>query len=161
MIFFFFFLATPVACRSNPCHNRDPNHYSDNAWSLLHCTTGKLQGQWFYLSHGVAVKNKRNHNHMAYLLQCWGLGRPCYIILNYFFLIFIFFFLGPHLWHMEVPGLGVELEPQLQAYITVTTMPDPSRICDTCCSLRQHRILNPLSEARDQIGILMDIMSGP
>ena len=25
-----------------------------------------------------------------------------------------FFFLGPHLWYMEVPGIGVELELQLR-----------------------------------------------
>ena len=25
-------------------------------------------------------------------------------------IIIIFYFLGPHLWHMEVPGLGVESE---------------------------------------------------
>ena len=37
------------------------------------------------------------------------------------------FFLGPHLWHMEVPGLGVELELQLLAYTVVTW--DPSSIC--------------------------------
>ena len=26
------------------------------------------------------------------------------------FFLFFFFFLGPHLWHVEVPGLGVESE---------------------------------------------------
>ena len=31
---------------------------------------------------------------------------------------FSFFFLQPHLQHMEVPGLGVELELQLPAYTT-------------------------------------------
>ena len=30
----------------------------------------------------------------------------------------VFFFLGPHPWHMEAPGLGVALELQLQAYTT-------------------------------------------
>ena len=29
-----------------------------------------------------------------------------------------FFFLGPHLWHVEVPRLGVELELQLQLLAT-------------------------------------------
>ena len=38
----------------------------------------------------------------------------------------IFFFLGPHLQHMEVPGQGIESELQLQAYATGTAMPDPS-----------------------------------
>ena len=38
---------------------------------------------------------------------------------------FLFVFLGPHLWHMEVPRLGVESELQLLAYTTATAMPDP------------------------------------
>ena len=52
--------------------------------------------------------------------------------------------------HMEVPGLAVVLEPQLPAYTTATATPDLSRVCDLhcTCSLRQHGILNPLSEAR-------------
>ena len=33
---------------------------------------------------------------------------------------FSFVFLGPHLQHMEVPRLGVELELQLLAYTTAT-----------------------------------------
>ena len=58
---------------------------------------------------------------------------------------------------MEVPGLGAELELQLQAFATATAMPDLSHICDLHQSLQQHWILNPLSEARDQTCILMDI----
>ena len=46
---------------------------------------------------------------------------------------------------MEVPGLGVKLE----AYTTATATLDLSHICDLCCSWQQHRVLNPLSEARD------------
>ena len=35
--------------------------------------------------------------------------------------VFIYFaFLQPHLQHMEVPGLGVKLELQLQAYATAS-----------------------------------------
>ena len=45
-----------------------------------------------------------------------------------------FAFLGPHLWHLEVPRLGVESELQLP---------------------QQCRIFNPLSEARDGTHILM------
>ena len=33
-----------------------------------------------------------------------------------------------HLWHMEVPRLGIELELQLPAYTTATATPDPSHI---------------------------------
>ena len=38
---------------------------------------------------------------------------------------FSFFFLGPHLWHMEVPKLGIKSEPQLPAYVTAVATPDP------------------------------------
>ena len=67
-----------------------------------------------------------------------------------------FFFLGPHLQHMEVPRLGVESELQLQVYTTATAMQDLSCICDLPYSSQQHRILNPLREARDWIHIPMD-----
>ena len=52
------------------------------------------------------------------------------------FLWFFFFFssfLWPHLWHLEVPRLWVELELQLPAYTTAT--PDLSCICDRSCGL--------------------------
>ena len=65
---------------------------------------------------------------------------------------------------MEGPRLGVEFELQLPAYTTATATDtdtdtatlDPSCICDLHCSLWQHRILNPLSKARDRTCILMD-----
>ena len=37
-------------------------------------------------------------------------------------LFFFFISLGQHLWHMEVPRLGVESELQLLAYATATAM---------------------------------------
>ena len=39
------------------------------------------------------------------------------VVLFYIFLLFLKF-LGPHLWHMEVPRLGVKWEQQLLAYAT-------------------------------------------
>ena len=42
-------------------------------------------------------------------------------------------FLGPHLWHMEVPRLGVEWELQLPACATATQ--HLSRVCDNARSL--------------------------
>ena len=51
---------------------------------------------------------------------------------------------------MEVPKLGVELEPQLTAYTnTATATQDLNCICDLGCSPWQCQILNSLSEARD------------
>ena len=50
---------------------------------------------------------------------------------------------------MEVPRLGVELEPQAEAYTTATVTPDLSCLGDLPHSLRQRQIFNPLSKARD------------
>ena len=52
--------------------------------------------------------------------------------------------------------LGVESELQLLACATATAMPDPSHICDLHRSSQQRRILNPLSEAKDQTRIPTD-----
>ena len=73
-------------------------------------------------------------------------------------LFFFFFgFLGLNLQHMEVPRLGVESELPLPAYTTATaTAVPPSCVCDLHDSSWQHRILNPQSEARDRIRILID-----
>ena len=67
-----------------------------------------------------------------------------------------FFFLGPNLWHMEVPRPGVELELQLPAYTTATATPDQNHVFDLHDSSRQCWIFNPLSEARGQTCVLMD-----
>ena len=68
---------------------------------------------------------------------------------DYSFFFFFLGFLGPHLRHMEVPRLGVQLELQLPAYTTTTATSDPSRVCDLHHSSWQCRILNTLSKARD------------
>ena len=65
-------------------------------------------------------------------------------------LLLSFVFSGPHPQHMEVPRLGVELELQLPAYTTTAiAVLDLSCVCGLYHSSWQHRILNPLSEARD------------
>ena len=43
---------------------------------------------------------------------------------------FFFVFLGPYLYHVEVPRVGVKLELQLPAYTTATATWDPSHICN-------------------------------
>ena len=60
------------------------------------------------------------------------------------------------MWHMEVPGLGVELELQRPAYTTATATQALSRICNPHYSSRLRHILNPPGEARNQAHILMD-----
>ena len=66
-------------------------------------------------------------------------------------LMFFSFFLWLHLQHMEIPGLGIESELQLQTYTTAMVTLDPSPICHLHLSLQQCQILNPLQEARDWI----------
>ena len=70
------------------------------------------------------------------------------------FLWLVLSFLGLHSQHVEVPGLGVELELQLPAYTTATATQDLHHICNRHHSSWQD--LNPLSKAKDQIHILMD-----
>ena len=72
--------------------------------------------------------------------------------LNKTLFFFGFCFLGPHQRHMEVPRLEVKSELQLWAYTTTMATGD---LRDLHQSSRQHRILNPLREARDQSRILM------
>ena len=63
-----------------------------------------------------------------------------------------FFFLrilGLHLWHMEVPRLGVGSELQVLVYTTAIARPNWSCICDLHHNSQQCQIFNPLSEARD------------
>ena len=54
-----------------------------------------------------------------------------------------FVFLGLHLWHMNVPRIGVKSELQLLAYAAATAMPDPSCVCDLHHNSRQCRSLTP------------------
>ena len=80
--------------------------------------------------------------------------------LSVFLGFLFFFFLGPNLWHTEVPEPGVELELQLQAYATATAIPDPNLICNLHRDSRQCQILNPLGKASDQTCVPTDTMSG-
>ena len=57
---------------------------------------------------------------------------------------------------MEVSRLGVELELQLLASITVTATWDPSHVCKLHRSSQQCQILNPQIKAKDRTRILMD-----
>ena len=79
----------------------------------------------------------------------------CFLFFIFIFILFLSFqCCNP--WRSEVLRLGVELELQLPAYTIVTAMPDPSCICDLHHNSWKRWILDLLSEARDQICILMD-----
>ena len=120
--------------------SRDRNHASTETQAatvrfLTYCTTmvtPKTSSYLKFLYHGSFFKFR---NRGSFFCCC---------------------FLRPHLQHMEVPRLGVELELQLPTYATTTAMWDPSHDCNLHHSSWQCQIPNPLSKARDRTHILMD-----
>ena len=90
----------------------------------------------------------------GYTLACISL-RLFFSFQWFFVCLFVFYCLGPPLWHMEVPMLGVKLELKLLAYATHAAMWDPNHVWDLHHSSWQCQILNPLSEARDRTHILV------
>ena len=50
--------------------------------------------------------------------------------LSWVFRFCFFCFLGPHVWHMEIPRLEIESEPQLPAYATATATQYQSCVCN-------------------------------
>ena len=94
----------------------------------------------------------------SWLLARFVSGEPQQKLLLLIFLILIFCFLGPYLWHMEVPRLGVKLELQLRAYTAATATRDWSRVFNLHYSLRQCWIPDPLSASS---WILVGFVSPP
>ena len=81
----------------------------------------------------------------------------------YFFKIYFFGggVLGPNLWHMEVPRLGVKSELKLLRDLSciciwATAMRDLSCICDPHHSSQQCQTLNPVGKGWHQTRILLD-----
>ena len=105
-----------------------------------------------------SLKRKNNLNDKKYSWYLYIFYLKCYVMKNspVFGFVFVFCFLGPHPWHMELPRLGVKSELQPPAYATATATGGPSRVCDLYHSSRHHQIVNPLSEAQGQTCILMD-----
>ena len=76
----------------------------------------------------------------------------------FFFFFFFFCFLGLHLQHMEVLGLGGKIGAAAAGPLHNYSRPDLSQICDLPHSLQQRRIFSPLSKARGRTHILTDTM---
>ena len=161
----------------NPLH-----HQGTPVWLILLARVGRLSGVWqglgqpvqiitwnmwakgclfLYQKSGFATRHKccpwqaHRQTQSRKNLFYRGIGGSAWSnCCNSFF--FFLVFLGLHLWHMEVPRLGVKLELQPLACITPTATPDPSHVCNLHHGSWQHQIFNPLSEVRDQIRILMD-----
>ena len=71
------------------------------------------------------------------------------------FLFFLFCFLGPNQWNMEVPKLG-ESELQMLAIAAATATQNPSCFGNLHHNSWQHWILNLLHKVRDWTLVLMD-----
>ena len=78
-----------------------------------------------------------------------------YLFVCLFTYLFIYF-LGLYPQHMEVPRPGGKLELRLLASTRATATPDLSHVFNLHPSSRQHRILNPLSKARDWSHVFVD-----
>ena len=93
---------------------------------------------------------------------CWG--RFCFLSREspasqsvFLFLSFLFFLLFRATPAVHVSSqLGVESQLQLPAYTTGTATQDLIHVCHPHHSSQQHRISNPLNEARDRTHILKD-----
>ena len=69
-----------------------------------------------------------------------------FFISKFYVFIYLFIFLGPHLWHMDVPRPGAKSELQLPAYATATAVLYSSL-------LERGQGLNPCPQ-RDYVGSL-------
>ena len=69
----------------------------------------KLKSEYIWVNNSEKIQKPLDHS----------------ISYNAFSFFYIFCFLGPHPWNMEVPKLGVELELQLLAYTTASAMHNP------------------------------------
>ena len=101
---------------------------------------------------------------MVAKIRCWHSKRRVFVWFFVFCFCFCFcflVFLGPDLRYIAVPRLGVKSELQLPAYATVTATWDLSWVCNLHHRFQQCRILNPLSEARDQTCILVVRLVSP
>ena len=67
------------------------------------------------------------------------------------FYLYIFCFLGPHWWHMEVPRLRGPSRATAASLHHSYSNWNPSLVCHLHLSSRQHWVLNPLSKAGDGI----------
>ena len=75
-------------------------------------------------------------------------------------MLLLFLFTGAHVAYGGSQARG-QIRAASAAYATATATPYLSFICDLLHSLQQHRVQNPLSEARDQICIPTETRLGP
>ena len=78
--------------------------------------------------------------------------------MSFLFFLFLFLFLATPAAYVSSQARG-RIGIEAEVYSTAMATPDPSHICELCCSFCQSWILNPLSDARDRTFILTDTMS--
>ena len=116
--------------------------------SSVSCSSKLIEPKWNYATwngtwtHGLGLESGQNPD--------WDMN-PLFL-----FVLFCFFFLRPHLWHIEVPWARSWIRAVAEACTTVIEMQDLSLICDLHSSLWQCWMLNSLSKARDWTHILME-----
>ena len=115
-------------------------------------SNNQLETYLIFNSNFVFFKFKSN-----LLIHCFKHPTSLSSLNVYLFFFFFFFFFRAAPTAYGVPQLGVESELQLPACTTATAIPDPSHICTICHRLWQCQIFNPLSKAREQTCILMDL----
>ena len=120
----------------------------------FYCTDKKEPALW--LSNRFILYEPQAWLHFMCLVSLFS---SCFFKLEfiYLFVYLMFFFLWLLQWYMEILGLGVKWELQLQACVTATITWDLSHICDLC-HLWHCWILNPLIHAWTRI--LTDTMLG-
>ena len=116
------------------------------------CDQASRSNYQFIGSQGIEAQILHRYNQQIPMGVCiWKFTHTLKNNLNTDF----FFFLWTNLQHMEISGLMVKLEPQLQAYTTNMATPDSSPICDL-----HHSLWQSLIKASNWTHILTDTMSG-
>ena len=115
-----------------------------------------------FLSHPVRGALLRQHRQthadtlIGHLINFYAIAQVTLLVTLQGFLLFsfpfisliFFFFLWPHLQHMEVPRLAIESELQFLAFAAAIATPDLSCIFHLYHSSQKCWILNSLIEAR-------------
>ena len=99
---------------------------------------GHTYSMWNFLGQGSNLCHSSDPRHCSD-----STGSLTHCATRELIFIFLFVFLGSHLWHMEITSLGVESELQLLAYITAIAMRDLSQVCDLHHNSWQCWILKP------------------
>ena len=101
---------------------------TETIWQCLILRVRKIRQRWLPVSSVVDLSGRKH--------AVDDLGRKTILGFGGDF-FFFFCFSGLHVWHLDVPGLGVESELQLQVYTTDTDTLNLSYICKVHCSLWQ------------------------